>query len=63
MEVRAVEPGPVVGNDYVIESGLEPGERLIVSGIQRIGDGAPVQVVSAPASDSGSGAPPAEQGS
>ena len=60
---RLVEPGPMVGNDYVIESGLEPGERLIVSGIQRIGDGAPVQVVSAPASDSGPGAPHAEQGS
>jgi RND family efflux transporter MFP subunit len=41
---RAVELGNVVGNDYVVESGLEAGERLIVSGIQKIGDGAPVQV-------------------
>lgn len=44
---RAVEVGPVVGNDYLVESGLQAGERLIVSGVQRIGDGAPVEVVSA----------------
>jgi RND family efflux transporter MFP subunit len=61
---RLVEPGPVVGNDYVIESGLAPGERLIVSGIQRIADGAPVEVTS-PSSAPGSapGAPPAGEGS
>ena len=41
---RAVEPGPVVGNDYVVKSGLKPGDRLIVSGVQKIRDGAPVAV-------------------
>ena len=41
---RAVEPGPVVGNDYVVKSGLKAGDRLIVSGVQKIGDGAPVTV-------------------
>lgn len=51
---RAVEVGPVVGNDYVLESGLETGDRLIVSGIQRIRDGAPVEVVTAAASAEGS---------
>ena len=35
--------GPVVGNDYVVLSGLKAGEQLIVAGIQKIGDGAPVQ--------------------
>ncbi len=44
---RVVEPGPVVGNDYVIKSGLKPGDRLIVSGIQRVADGAPVKVTPA----------------
>jgi len=39
---RSVETGPVVGNDYVITSGLKPGEKLIVSGVQKIRDGAPV---------------------
>ena len=46
---RVVEPGPVIGNDYVIKSGLKPGERLIVSGVQRIADGAPVKVTPAAA--------------
>jgi RND family efflux transporter MFP subunit len=51
---RAVEPGPLVGNDYVVKSGLKAGEALIVSGVQKIRDGAPVTVVSP--------APPAGQG-
>ena len=33
----------MVGNDYVILNGLAAGERLIVSGIQKIADQAPVQ--------------------
>ena len=40
---RAVTLGPVIGNNYVVLGGLKPGEKLIVSGIQKIGDGAPVQ--------------------
>jgi RND family efflux transporter MFP subunit len=39
---RAIELGPVVGNDYVLLSGLEAGEMLIVSGVQKIADGAAV---------------------
>jgi len=47
---RGVRLGPVVGNGYVVESGLKPGDRLIVSGIQKIVDGSPVNVTeSAPA--------------
>jgi multidrug efflux pump subunit AcrA (membrane-fusion protein) len=42
---RSVELGPVVGNDYLVLSGVEAGERLIVSGIQRVRDGAPVTIV------------------
>ena len=45
---RQVDLGAVVGNDYVVRSGLKPGERLIVSGVQKIADGAPVKI-SAPA--------------
>lgn len=41
---RAVELGAVVGNDYIVVAGLKPGERLIVSGVQKIGDGSPVSV-------------------
>ena len=49
---RAVQLGEVVGNDYVVLSGLQPGERLIVSGVQKIGDGAPVSIQ--PAAPAGS---------
>jgi len=41
---KAVQLGEIVGNEYVLQSGLTPGEKLIVSGLQKIGDGAPVQV-------------------
>ena len=39
---KPIEVGQVLGNDYVVRSGLKAGETLIVSGIQKIGDGAPV---------------------
>ena len=45
---RSVQTGPVVGNDYVVRSGLKAGDQLIVSGVQKIRDGAPVKA-SAPA--------------
>ena len=40
---RPLQIGEVLGNDYVVKGGLKPGERLIVSGIQKIADGAPVK--------------------
>lgn len=41
---RPLQVGEVVGDDYVVQSGLQAGDRVIVSGIQKIGDGAPVAV-------------------
>jgi RND family efflux transporter MFP subunit len=38
-----VQVGEVQGNNYLVRGGLKPGDRLIVSGIQKIGDGAPVK--------------------
>jgi hypothetical protein len=35
----------VIGNEYVVTEGLQAGDRLIVGGIQKIGDGSPVAVV------------------
>lgn len=58
---RAVEPGPVIGNDYVVKSGLQAGEKLIVSGVQKIGDGAPVKI-SAPAAPPPQASPAARGG-
>jgi RND family efflux transporter MFP subunit len=40
---RPVQLGDVQGNDYVVKSGLKPGDKLIVAGIQKIADGAPVK--------------------
>jgi RND family efflux transporter MFP subunit len=39
---RLVRLRPLTGAEYLIENGLKPGERLIVSGIQKIADGVPV---------------------
>jgi RND family efflux transporter MFP subunit len=38
-----IQVGQVLGNDYVVTGGLKAGDRLIVGGIQKIGDGAPVR--------------------
>lgn len=39
---RPVQVGEIVGNDYVVLSGIKPGDRVIVSGTQFLRDGAPV---------------------
>jgi RND family efflux transporter MFP subunit len=40
---RPVSLGEVIGEDYVVRTGLKPGERVIVSNLQKIGDGSPVK--------------------
>ena len=40
---RSVKLGELRGNDYVLVGGLKPGEKLIVSGTQRIADGVLIQ--------------------
>jgi RND family efflux transporter MFP subunit len=39
---RALELGSIVGNDYVVRSGIKAGERVVVSGVQKLADGAPI---------------------
>ena len=39
---RPVQVGEVIGNDYVVRGGLKAGDRVVVGGIQKIGDGAPI---------------------
>ena len=39
---KPVQLGEIVGNEYVVQSGLQPGEQLIVTGLQKIRDGAAV---------------------
>lgn len=40
---RAVSLGDTIGNDYAVTAGLKPGDKVIVSGIQFLIDGAPVK--------------------
>ncbi len=40
---KRVTLGPIFGNDYIVLDGLKAGETVIVSGIQKIGDGMPVR--------------------
>jgi hypothetical protein len=40
---KPITLGEVVGNSYIVRAGLEPGARVIVSNVQKIGDGAPVK--------------------
>jgi RND family efflux transporter MFP subunit len=62
--VRDVTPGPRINSDWVIDKGLEPGDSIVVEGLQKIRDGATVVAKQAPASDAPGMAPaPAKAGS
>jgi membrane fusion protein (multidrug efflux system) len=37
--IRTVKPGPQLGDMWVIESGLQPGDKVVVDGLQRLRDG------------------------
>ncbi len=39
---RPIEVGDIVGNTYVVLKGIKPGDRVVVSGIQKLGDGTPL---------------------
>ena len=43
-EPRPVEAGQWAGDKWVISSGLQGGERVIVDGVMKIGPGAPVRI-------------------
>jgi len=40
---KPVTLGNVIGEDYIVRGGLQAGDRVIVSNVQKIGDGAPVK--------------------
>jgi RND family efflux transporter MFP subunit len=40
---KAVTLGDVLGEDYIVRAGLDPGARIIVSNVQKLGDGAPIK--------------------
>ena len=39
---RRLQLGELIGNDYVVLQGVNPGEKIITSGLQFLADGAPV---------------------
>ncbi len=41
---RPVKLGAIQGNSYQVESGLNPGDQIIVSGILNLSDGAPITI-------------------
>jgi RND family efflux transporter MFP subunit len=54
---RPITVGEIVGNDYVVQTGLKAGEQIIVSNLQKIGDGAPVRASSSDAPGAPAAAP------
>jgi membrane fusion protein (multidrug efflux system) len=48
VEIRAIQVGPRIGNEWLVEQGLKPGDRVILAGTQRLKPGAKV-VPTAPA--------------
>lgn len=44
-ETRMVEAGDWDGNNWIIKSGLKPGDRLIVEGVNKVVEGTPVKIV------------------
>lgn len=46
-EIRPVQVGEWTGESWVVEQGLQPGDRVIVDGVAKIGPGVPVKVAEA----------------
>lgn len=59
VEMRVVEPGPRAEGSWVIDKGLQPGERVIVEGVQKVRTG--VAVNPQPASAPAVAAPPPDE--
>jgi membrane fusion protein (multidrug efflux system) len=57
-EPRPVQVGEWAGDGWIIESGVKPGDRVILDGVLKIGPGAPVQVVEAGAAPQDASAAP-----
>jgi membrane fusion protein (multidrug efflux system) len=53
ISIRPVTVGERVGNLWIVNDGLKPGERVVVEGLQKVRDGSPVKVVTASAKAGG----------
>jgi membrane fusion protein (multidrug efflux system) len=52
VQVRSVKPANRIGSDWVIAEGLEPADRIVVEGIQKVRPGAKVRPAAAAAATS-----------
>jgi membrane fusion protein (multidrug efflux system) len=59
VEVRAVRVSQAIGDKWLVEDGLAPGDRVIIEGLQKIQPGVPVQPTEAGATPSAAAAAPA----
>ena len=63
VQTRDVQTGPWAGDQWIIDRGLQPGDRVVVDGIQKVAPGRPVKPVplgdstAAPAAPVRAGAP------
>jgi len=59
VEPRPVEVGQWAGADWIITSGLNPGDRVIVDGLMKVRPGAPVKIAEAKPADTAQAGRPA----
>ncbi|UTH74039.1 MdtA/MuxA family multidrug efflux RND transporter periplasmic adaptor subunit [Chromobacterium sp. IIBBL 290-4] len=45
VSIAKIKPGPVSGDFTVVESGLEPGQRVVIDGVDKLRNGAKVKVI------------------
>jgi membrane fusion protein, multidrug efflux system len=57
--MRPIKLGAMVDGNWIVESGLKPGDKVIVSNLQKIRPGAPVQIANAPTGRTPAGQKPA----
>jgi membrane fusion protein, multidrug efflux system len=50
--MRSVTVGPRIGSEWLIDTGLKPGDRVVVEGLQMLTEGGSVQPAAAPANAS-----------
>jgi multidrug efflux system membrane fusion protein len=60
VSARAVDLGPLDGAMFAVNTGLSPGDRVVVDGADRLRDGAKVLVSAAEGSNGGGTARPAD---
>jgi len=56
VQIKSVKLGPRTGSDWIIDAGLEAGEKVVVEGLQKVRAGSKVVAKPAPPSDGGPGA-------